>query len=38
MEKKFTKGTWVIDSDFITVVVDGIDEVICDFDPAAVTM
>ena len=36
MEKKFTKGTWVIDSDFITVEVDGIDEVICDFDPEGV--
>ena len=36
MEKKFTKGAWVIDSDFITVEVDGIDEVICDFDPEGV--
>lgn len=33
MEKKFTKGQWVIDSDFITVEVDGIDEVVCDLDP-----
>lgn len=36
MEKKFTKGTWVIDSDFITVEVDGIDEVVCDLDPEGV--
>ena len=36
MEKKFSKGNWVIDSDFITVEVDGIDEVICDFDPEGV--
>lgn len=36
MEKKFSKGKWVIDSDFITVEVDGIDDVICDFDPEGV--
>ena len=36
METKFTKGQWVIDSDFITVEVDGIDEVICDFHPEGV--
>ena len=36
MEKKFTKGTWVIDSDFITVEVNGIDEVVCDLDPEGV--
>lgn len=36
MEKKFTKGTWFIDNDFITVEVDGIDEVICDLDPEGV--
>ena len=36
MEKKFTEGTWVVDSDFITVEVNGIDEVICDLDPEGV--
>ena len=33
MEKKFSKGDWVVDCDFITVMINGVDTVICDFDP-----
>lgn len=33
MEKKFSQGDWVVDCDFITVMINGVDTVICDFDP-----